>query len=80
MRIATVLRVGAAGVVLGGGSLVVAGCDNDRPVTAPDAGLLSRGALLAKIKDKGRRVVFADRSVTPALVKNVMPGRASTPS
>lgn len=67
MRIGTKARTAAAGLAAGG-MWLLGGCDADQPATAPAA------AAAAKGDNQDDHFVFANRSVTPALVKNVMPG------
>jgi hypothetical protein len=69
MRIGTILRLGTAGLTVGGLSLALA-CRTDAPTAAPSASaLLAKGGGGKKTDPR-----FVDRSVTPALVKNVMRG------
>lgn len=68
MRFRSLLHVGSLGIAVGSVGLI-ASCKSDQTlVPAPD------GVNLKKDDNNGDHLVFANRSETPALVKNVMPG------
>jgi Bacterial protein of unknown function (DUF839) len=69
MRITTWARAASVGM-MAGGMWLMAGCGAD-PSTTPSGDAAS---LAARAGNNGDHMVFTNRSATPALVKNVMPG------
>ncbi len=74
MRTGTITRARAAAVVLASAS-IIGGCQ-DSELSLPTAANLALAASASKTP--GTAPLFIDRSVTPALVKDVMPGVSVT--